>query len=91
MTLRDKIGNWESELEKVREARADALAKYNKKEKELLKKIEDANIQIETESNKAVGDIVREMYGELTEENILRFKNFMENSMKNTSDITRGI
>ena len=74
MTLRDKIGNWESELEKVREARADALAKYNKKEKELLKKIEDANIQIETESNKAVGDIVREMYGELTEENILRFK-----------------
>lgn len=91
MTLRDKIKNWENDLEKVRAARTDAIEKYNKKEKELLKKIEDASQRIETENNKAVGDIVREMYGELSEDNILKFKEFMKINMKKSSDITSEV
>lgn len=86
MALRDKIKNWEIELEKVRKTKQEAVEKYDKKEKDLLKKIEEATERIETENNKVVGDIVREMYGELTEENILRFKELMKKTMENSSD-----
>ena len=88
MALKDKIKNWEQELEKVNVARKEANEKYDKKEKELLKKIEEAKARLETENNKMVGDIVREMYGELTEENIQKFRLLMEKTMGKSSDIT---
>lgn len=84
MALKDKIKNWENELEKVKLARKEINEKYEKKEKELLKKIEEAKEQLDTQNNKMVGDIVREMYGELSEENILKFKELMQKTM-NTS------
>ena len=89
MALKDKIKNWEQELEKVKVARKEANEKFDKKEKELLKKIEDAKTRLETENNKMVGDIVREMYGELTEENIQKFKELMRKTM-NTSVVDSG-
>ena len=49
-----------------------------------MKKIEEAKEQLDTQNNKMVGDIVREMYGELSEENILKFKELMQKTM-NTS------
>ena len=89
MALKDKIKKWEQELEKVKVARKEANEKFDKKEKELLKKIEDAKTRLETENNKMVGDIVREMYGELTEENIQKFKELMRKTM-NTSVVDSG-
>lgn len=86
MALKDKIKNWENELEKVHAARKEAMQKFEKKEKELLKKIEEGKAQLETENNRMVGDIVREMYGELNEENILRFRELMKKMMSNSPD-----
>lgn len=84
MALKDKIENWERELEKTKQARKEANEKYDRKEKELLKKIEEARNQLDNQNNKMVGDIVREMYGELTEENIEKFKALMRKTMSNT-------
>ena len=88
MALRDKIKNWESELEKVRAMRQEAVEKFDKKENELLKKIKDANERIDIENNKMVGDIVREMYGELNEENIMKFKDLMKKTMNASANGT---
>lgn len=86
MALKDKIKNWENELEKVHASRKEAMQKFEKKEKELLKKIEEGKAQLETENNRMVGDIVREMYGELNEENILRFRELMKKMRNGSQD-----
>lgn len=86
MALKDKIKNWENELKKVKEARREANEKFEKKEKELVKKIDEAKARLENENNKLVGDIVREMYGELTEENIQKFKALMMQTRKESPE-----
>ena len=73
MTLQEQLGKIEKDLEKVEEKRT-AL---QKKRKSILAKIEEEKKRERAEKNQEIVDIIRENFGEITEENIGRFKEIM--------------
>lgn len=73
MTLQEQLEKTEKDLEKVEEKRT-AL---QKKKKSILAKIEEENMRERAEKNQEIVDIIRENFGEITEENIGRFKEIM--------------
>ena len=81
MTLQEQLEKTEKDLEKVEEKRT-AL---QKKRKSILAKIEEENMRERGEKNQEIVDIIRENFGEITEENIGRFKEIMrQNNLMGT-------
>lgn len=75
--MKEKIKKWEEEIEKILIQQKEANNKYNERVRELRKKIEAAERQMTLENNQLIADVVRMVYGEVTEENIEAFKRQM--------------
>lgn len=75
--MKEKIRKWEEEIEKILTQQKEANNKYNERVRELRKKIEIAEHQMTLENNQLIADVVRTVYGEVTEENIETFKRQM--------------
>ncbi len=75
--MKEKIRKWEEEIEKILLQQKEANNKYNERVRELRKKIETAEHQMTLENNQLIADVVRTVYGEVTEENIEAFKRQM--------------
>lgn len=75
--MKEKIKKWEEEIEKILAQQKEANNKYNERVRELRKKIETAEHQMTLENNQLIADVVRTVYGEVTEENIETFKRQM--------------
>lgn len=75
--MKEKIRKWEEEIEKILLQQKEANNKYNERVRELRKKIETAEHQMTLENNQLIADVVRTVYGEVTEENIETFKRQM--------------
>ena len=75
--MKEKIKKWEEEIEKILIQQKEANNKYNERVRELRKKIETAEHQMTLENNQLIADVVRTVYGEVTEENIEAFKRQM--------------
>mgnify|MGYP006912264786 CR=1 FL=1 len=75
--MKEKIKKWEEEIEKILLQQKEANNKYNERVRELRKKIETAEHQMTLENNQLIADVVRTVYGEVTEENIEAFKRQM--------------
>lgn len=85
-----KIETWKSEIEKIKKSQADMIEKNNKKIKELQSKISFEEEKIEKENNKLVADIVRATYGEINEDTLVQFKEFMKTmNSSNTNSTAR--
>ena len=76
--LEEKIKKWEEEIEKILIQQKEANNKYNERVRELRKKIETAKHQMTLENNQLIADVVRTIYGEVTQENIESFKRQMQ-------------
>lgn len=80
-----KIDTWKIEIEKIKKSQAEMIEKNNKRIKELQSKISFEEDKIEKENNKLVADIVRATYGEINEDTLEQFKEFMK-SMNTSSE-----
>lgn len=76
--MEEKIKKWEEEIEKILIQQKEANNKYNERVRELRKKIETAKHQMTLENNQLIADVVRAIYGEVTQENIESFKRQMQ-------------
>lgn len=76
--MEEKIKKWEEEIEKILIQQKEANNKYNERVRELRKKIETAKHQVTLENNQLIADVVRSIYGEVTQENIEAFKRQMQ-------------
>ncbi len=76
--MEEKIKKWEEEIEKILIQQKEANNKYNERVRELRKKIETAKHQMTLENNQLIADVVRTIYGEVTQENIEAFKRQMQ-------------
>ena len=76
--MEEKIKKWEDEIEKILNQQKEANNKYNERVRELRKKIETAKHQVTLENNQLIADVVRSIYGEVTQENIEAFKRQMQ-------------
>lgn len=76
--MEEKIKKWEEEIEKILIQQKEANNKYNERVRELRKKIETAKHQMTLENNQLIADVVRTIYGEVTQENIESFKRQMQ-------------
>lgn len=76
--MEEKIKKWEEEIEKILNQQREANNKYNERVRELRKKIETAKNQLTLENNQMIADVVRSIYGEVTQENIEAFKRQMQ-------------
>ena len=76
--MEEKIKKWEEEIEKILNQQKEANNKYNERVRELRKKIETAKHQMTLENNQSIADVVRTIYGEVTQENIEAFKRQMQ-------------
>lgn len=76
--MEEKIKKWEEEIEKILIQQKEANNKYNERVRELRKKIETAKHQMTLENNQLIADVVRSIYGEVTQENIEAFKRQMQ-------------
>ena len=76
--MEEKIKKWEEEIEKILNQQKEANNKYNERVRELRKKIETAKHQVTLENNQLIADVVRSIYGEVTQENIDAFKRQMQ-------------
>lgn len=76
--MEEKIKKWEEEIEKILNQQKEANNKYNERVRELRKKIETAKHQVTLENNQLIADVVRSIYGEVTQENIEAFKRQMQ-------------
>ena len=76
--MEEKIKKWEEEIEKILNQQKEANNKYNERVRELRKKIETAKHQMTLENNQLIADVVRTIYGEVTQENIEAFKRQMQ-------------
>ena len=76
--MEEKIKKWEEEIEKILNQQKEANNKYNERVRELRKKIETAKHQVTLENNQLIADVVRSIYGEVTQDNIEAFKRQMQ-------------
>lgn len=76
--MEEKIKKWEEEIEKILNQQKEANNKYNERVRELRKKIETTKHQVTLENNQLIADVVRSIYGEVTQENIEAFKRQMQ-------------
>ena len=81
MTLQEQLEKVEKDLEKVDSKRNELL----KKQKNILAKIKEEEDRQRAEKNQKIVDIICETFGEITEENINRFKEIMQQNNPGSS------
>ena len=67
--MRERIIQYQKEIEKILRKQKDANAKFDEQIKKLKKKIADE----EANENRMIADAVRKVYGEVTEETLEKF------------------
>lgn len=72
--MEEKIKKWEQEIERIAERQKEMNAKSNEQIRELRKKIQEAQVIVARENNQMIADVVREVYGEVSRENLETFK-----------------
>lgn len=72
--MEEKIKKWEQEIERIAERQKEMNAKSNEQIRELRKKIQEAQVIVARENNQMIADVVREVYGEVSRENLEMFK-----------------
>lgn len=72
--MEEKIRKWEQEIERIAERQKEMNAKSNEQIRELRKKIQEAQVIVARENNQMIADVVREVYGEVSRENLETFK-----------------
>ena len=75
--MQRKIEQWQKELEKINEKQKEMNQKYNEQTKNLQEKIREGKRVIQLQENQMIADVVREIYGDVTSENLEQFKNQM--------------
>lgn len=76
--MKKKIEQWKEEQRKIEEKQKAMNEKYNEQLKVLQEKIKQGMKVLTEQENKMIADAVREIYGEVNEENIDRFKQQMK-------------
>lgn len=72
--MEEKIRKWEQEIERIAERQKEMNTKSNEQIRELRKKIQEAQVIVARENNQMIADVVREVYGEVSRENLETFK-----------------
>ena len=72
--MEEKIKKWEAELESIRVRQKEMTARNDARIRQLRKNIREAEQQMRTENNQMIADAVRIIYGDVTMENIGRFR-----------------
>lgn len=72
--MEEKIKKWEEEIERIAERQREMNARSNEQIRELRKKIQEAQVIVTRENNRMIADVVREVYGEVSRENLEAFK-----------------
>ena len=75
--MQQQIKKWEQEIEKIQKTEKEMLEKNKERIKQLRYKINEAKHRMELENNNLIASVVREIYGEITPENIEKFKTDM--------------
>lgn len=72
--MEEKIKKWKAELENIRQRQKEMTAKNDARIRQLKKNIQEAEQQMHLANNQMIADAVRIIYGDVTEENIERFR-----------------
>lgn len=75
--MSEKIKKWEEEIDRIKDTERKMIDSNRKRIRELKRKIEEEEIREERENNRMIASVVKEFYGEVTEENIEKFKEQM--------------
>ena len=76
--MREKIQQWEKEIEQINEKQKELIQKNDEKKRELRRKIQEAEQALLLENNQMIAEAVREIYGEVNEETLEAFKQQMK-------------
>ena len=88
--MNKQIRQWKDEIEKIKENEAAMRKKNAARIKELQGKIDAAIARKEVDDNKAVGDLVRATFGEITEDTIRQMKELLEKNGHTLSGRSAG-
>ena len=72
--MKEQIQKWEDEIEKITERQKEMIERNNVRIRELRKKIQNAEQEMLRENNQMIADTVRDIYGEVSKENLEAFK-----------------
>ncbi len=72
--MKEQIKKWEDEIEKITERQKEMIERNNVRIRELRKKIQNAEQEMLLENNQLIADTVRDIYGEVSKENLDAFK-----------------
>ncbi len=75
--MKEQIKKWEEEITKITERQKEMIEKNNERIRELRKKIQSAEQQMTLENNQMIADVVHDIYGDVSVENLEAFKQLM--------------
>lgn len=75
--MKEKIKKWEDEIAQLIEKQKEMNEKYNSGIRDRRKKIQEAQETLRLENDRIIGDVVREIYGEVDKDTIVSFRALM--------------
>lgn len=75
---KEKIKKWEEEIEDISRRQKELVLKSNARIRELRKKIQEAEEELLLENNRMIAAAVREIFGEVTGENLEEVKEYFK-------------
>lgn len=75
---KEKIKKWEEEIEDILRRQKELVLKSNARIRELRKKIQETEEELLSENNRMIATAVREIFGEVTGENLGEVKEYLK-------------
>lgn len=80
--MKEQIQKWEEEIERIAERQREMVEKNNARIRDLRKKIQEAETQIALENNRMIAETVRDIYGDVSAENLDAFRQLLSASVE---------
>lgn len=86
MVTSEKIQKWEEDIARIQDNQRSYNQKCTDKIRELRRKVQEETRILELENNQLIAEAVRTVYGDVTEENVEKFKQQMMALVSPVSD-----